>query len=1017
VYALERTRSHQLHLGIRLIDLCTLSVGRRVVCLRPSPYSGRRTTGLGSTDNRLNRMWELRGGYCWRAIATSLLVAIATACVAARASGNTSSATVGGGTFDPGFTSVRFAPTQPPMRPDRFAAARAAAPDSGATVTGNWYTGAVDGQGHAVDGWDFEPNAQGVLTGTAILPVAIVGCEVPSGSPTWESFVSQPDGEYFGGVLGYGEETCTPGATPAPGAAIREFTVADGTHTLEISENQSQFATSQTSINADGSVSDTSPFWCFRLGRPSQGPTAVPSHACANANAVSASSYVALGDSVAAGEGIGYGWHWNASNGGWEGGNSSGSWNSTFEPMNCHQTPQGYPHVVATILNAGLMDYACTGSSAFNGVLGEHVEKGSFFGLLGHWTSPAQLGSSIGLHGAEPPNPAYDAAKPDLVSLTLGADDVHFEEQVVSCYTTFCNTDQHSIDGILAEQEKNLTLVVEEIHRRGVADGKVPLLVLTEYYNPFPAYDWNCVDIYGDAFDWISNDDMRFLIKGLERLNHNIATVATRNHLVVLNTDHLLEKHRFCSSQGPWVYGPSIELDNFPHIHSPAPFHPTPEGQQAIGDALAKLVSDKLPVNAGSNVLVSLPHGQLAFSNLATAGEAAIIPEGDIPGSVPSSNTFAMYAGYDVTTSADYSGNITVSLPARSALSLYHYVEDAWQEVPSTFNGSHVSGVVSSLSPFALGQSVSPVHARLAPVTGAEAPASVRFDASGSSVEDGSGIASYEWEFGDEGTATGPAPTHTYMTSGTYKVTVTVTAADGAVDTTSEEVTITHAPPHAVLAGPTSAATGTTLSFDSSGSSASQGSVVGELWEFGDGTEPESGPTASHAYATPGTYQVTLTVRDEEGAADMVTLPVTITASGGSASPSVAPNSGSKPSQGVLSNITRHARTSIGNLLARDRHARIVATLHCSGTGAACIGHIALRIRRHGKLIALGYAKYNVGANRTAKIAVTPIKTLARITRAGSLILNILVVESDGFAVSRNSRLGAATTKRTSHHK
>jgi PKD repeat protein/lysophospholipase L1-like esterase len=728
-------------------------------------------------------------------------------------------------------------------------------------------------------------------------------------------------------------------------------------------------------------------------------------------------SYVALGDSVSAGEGIGYGWHWNATKHGWEGGSSSGTWDETFEHKECHQTPQGYPHIAAIELNAGLSDFACTGASAFNGVLGERVEKGSFFGLFGHWTAPAQLGSSIGLHGAEPPNPEYDAPRPDLVSLTLGADDVHFAEQVASCYTTFCNTDQHSIDGILAEQEKNLTLVVEEIHRRGVADGKVPLLVLTEYYNPFPAYDWHCVDINDNALEWISNDDMKFVIKGLERLNHNIATVAARNHLVVLNTDHLLEKHRFCSSQGPWVYGPSIELDNLPHIHSPAPFHPTPEGQQAIGDALAKLVSDKLPVNAGSNVLVSLPHGQLVFSDLATAGEAAIIPGGDLPGSVPSSNTFAMYAGYNVTTSANYSGNITVSLPASSALSLYHYVETAWQEVPSTFNGSYVSGVVSSLSPFALGQPVSPVHARLVPVTGAEAPAAIKFDASGSSVEDASGIASYEWEFGDEGSATGPAPTHTYMTSGTYKVTVMVTAADGAVDTTSEEVTITHTPPHATLAGPTSAVTGATLSFDSSGSSASQGSVVGERWEFGDGTEPGSGPTASHAYATPGTYQVTLTVRDEEGAADTITLPVTITSSGGKASPSITPNSSSRPSGVVLSSITRHARISIGGLLARDRHSRILATLHCSGGGAACIGRVALRIRRHGKLITLGYAKYNVGTNKTARIAITPAKALARITRAGSFSLNVLVIESDGYAVNRNSRLGAAAIKRTPHHK
>jgi PKD repeat protein len=54
----------------------------------------------------------------------------------------------------------------------------------------------------------------------------------------------------------------------------------------------------------------------------------------------------------------------------------------------------------------------------------------------------------------------------------------------------------------------------------------------------------------------------------------------------------------------------------------------------------------------------------------------------------------------------------------------------------------------------------------------------VSFDASDSSDSDGS-IESYSWSFGDGTTAEGIAPTHTYATSGTYTVTLTVDGSSG----------------------------------------------------------------------------------------------------------------------------------------------------------------------------------------------------------------------------------------------
>ncbi|WP_432695172.1 S8 family serine peptidase [Marinobacterium sp. YM272] len=56
------------------------------------------------------------------------------------------------------------------------------------------------------------------------------------------------------------------------------------------------------------------------------------------------------------------------------------------------------------------------------------------------------------------------------------------------------------------------------------------------------------------------------------------------------------------------------------------------------------------------------------------------------------------------------------------------------------------------------------------------------FDASASTDSDGS-ISSYSWDFGDDETASGVAPSHTYLSQGNYTVTLTVTDDDSASST------------------------------------------------------------------------------------------------------------------------------------------------------------------------------------------------------------------------------------------
>ncbi len=57
------------------------------------------------------------------------------------------------------------------------------------------------------------------------------------------------------------------------------------------------------------------------------------------------------------------------------------------------------------------------------------------------------------------------------------------------------------------------------------------------------------------------------------------------------------------------------------------------------------------------------------------------------------------------------------------------------------------------------------------------------------------------------------------------------------------------------------------------------GIVVGRLWDFGDGNMSTL-QNPSHTYAAGGTYTVTLTVTDDDGATDSVSKPVTVTEPG-----------------------------------------------------------------------------------------------------------------------------------------
>jgi PKD repeat protein len=186
-------------------------------------------------------------------------------------------------------------------------------------------------------------------------------------------------------------------------------------------------------------------------------------------------------------------------------------------------------------------------------------------------------------------------------------------------------------------------------------------------------------------------------------------------------------------------------------------------------------------------------------------------------------------------------------------------------------SGQHAS-ITQSLTVFG-----GPTAHLAASATQVEEGASVDFDATGSAAGgSGASIQTYAWSFGDGTSATGAAPSHAYSAPASYTVKLTVTDSAGVSATTTQTVTVLDEPPAAAFgASPAVPIPGQSIAFDGSGSSESDGAIVSYAWDFGDGATG-TGATPTHAFATAGTFTVTLTVVDQAGQQGTVSRPITV---------------------------------------------------------------------------------------------------------------------------------------------
>jgi gliding motility-associated-like protein len=117
------------------------------------------------------------------------------------------------------------------------------------------------------------------------------------------------------------------------------------------------------------------------------------------------------------------------------------------------------------------------------------------------------------------------------------------------------------------------------------------------------------------------------------------------------------------------------------------------------------------------------------------------------------------------------------------------------------------------------------------------------------------------WSFSDGTQSTSTSPAHTYTSSGTFNVILTITSANGCVSNASKTSRV-YIPPTTLFIAP-DVCQGAVTRFDDN-SYSQDGSIVRWLWNFGDGTtSTEGNPT--HLYTGTGQYHVNLTTTSSFG--------------------------------------------------------------------------------------------------------------------------------------------------------
>lgn len=140
-----------------------------------------------------------------------------------------------------------------------------------------------------------------------------------------------------------------------------------------------------------------------------------------------------------------------------------------------------------------------------------------------------------------------------------------------------------------------------------------------------------------------------------------------------------------------------------------------------------------------------------------------------------------------------------------------------------------------------------------------------------------SNFVAYLWDFGDSTFSTLQNPTHLYLTSGIFNITLVVSDNDGCTHSFSLQNPVTVQDPIADFSfALASGCNSQTVNFTNLSTGISLPLSSQSKWDFGDGYPIQWGENPTHTYTYPGSYQVTLFVNNDSTCFNSITIPVNI---------------------------------------------------------------------------------------------------------------------------------------------
>lgn len=213
----------------------------------------------------------------------------------------------------------------------------------------------------------------------------------------------------------------------------------------------------------------------------------------------------------------------------------------------CGRTSEAYPFAVAQNVGMSLLHTACSGATV-----------GDLFTI--------QRSSNTNL----PPqlDTAFASGKPQLITITAGANDAHWVQFITTCYYSNCATNNNTTlaNDYLATLAAKLQALFGAIWLK--SGGQPPTTIITGYYNPVSA---TCTSKYSnnvtsDEISWINNE-----VTSLNKTIQNAASAYSYVRFIPID----FTGHDICSNNS-WIQGPN----------DAQPFHPTVTGQQVMAKAV-----------------------------------------------------------------------------------------------------------------------------------------------------------------------------------------------------------------------------------------------------------------------------------------------------------------------------------------------------------------------------------------------------------------------------------------------